>query len=273
MRARVCGVVRRQLSAYHDGELAVAEQIAVEDHLRECIACRIEADELRSLSSLLHAGSPAAGLPARIVEMDAFASNVVSRMKAERDESFVGQTQRLFEDLHLLWAALGATGAAVACVAVLFTLFYFGATQRPDSLDAIIGTMASPIGSDRNPLAHTDDNTLRLPSAVDAAFPEAVTNEEDAVFALAAVVTREGSLKNLNLLESSQERHDVEALLDRISKARFEPARYGDSPVAVNMVWLYAHVNVRGKVPAGSRLQTTPPTVISAVVEEGIKAV
>ena len=272
MRARVCGVVRRQLSAYHDGELAVAEQIAVEDHLRECIACRIEADELRSVSFLLHAGAPASMLPAHLSEMEAFPSNVVSRMKAERDESFAGQTQRLFEDLHLLWAALGATGATVACLAILFTLFYFGATQRPDSLDAIIGTLASPIGSDRNPLAHTDDNTLRLPSAVDAAFPEAVTDEEDAVFALAAVVTREGRLKNINLLESSQERRNVEALLDRISKARFEPARYGDSPVAVNMVWLYAHVNVRGKVPAGSRVQTPVTSVISALPSVGIKA-
>jgi hypothetical protein len=117
---------------------------------------------------------------------------------------------------------------------------------------------------------------------VDGAFPEASVKDQDAVFALAAVVTREGRIKNLNLLHGSdgtgaamsrQERQQVEALLDSISKARFEPARYGNSPVAVNMVWLYAHVNVRGKVPAGSRVEPRHHILMSALAEGGSKAV
>jgi hypothetical protein len=278
MRAHACSVVRRQLSAYHDGELKIEEQIALEAHLRECAACRAEAQELRDLSGLIRAGVASRTVAAPDA---AFASNIVSRMKAERAESFTGQTQRLFDDLHLVWAALGATGATVACLAIVFTLFYFATRERPDSLGAMIATLSQPSGSDQNPMAQLNDS-LRLPSAVDSAFPEAVINEEDAVFALAAVVTREGSIKNLNLLHGSdgtgpamsrRERQEVESLLDTISKARFEPARYGNSPVAVNMVWLYAHVNVRGKVPAGSHLQPTSPTMISAVLESGTKAV
>lgn len=276
MRARTCGVVRGQLSAYHDGELQIEDQIALEGHLRQCPACRSEARELRSLSALLRAGAPVAN-----TDLDAFASNVISRLKAERAESFSGQTERLFDDLHLVWAALGATGATVACLAIVFTLFYFATRERPDSLGATIASLSSPAGSNQNPMGQVDD-LLRLPSAVDSAFPEAVTNDEDAVFALAAVVTREGRIKNLNLLHGSdgtgpalsrQERREVEVLLDTISKARFEPARYGNSPVAVNMVWLYAHVNVRGKVPAGSRLESPAHTTVSSLLEVGTKAV
>lgn len=269
MRARSCGAVRRQLSAYHDGELPVEEQIAVEGHLRQCSSCQAEERELRSLSAMIR-GAAAPAMPSER-DLDAFASSVIIRMKAEQDESFIGRTQRLFDDLHLVWAALGATGATVACLAMVFTLFYFAARERPDSLGAIIAGLSSPAGSNQNPMGPLDGG-LRLPSAVDAAFPAAVTNDEDAVFALAAVVTREGRLTNLKMLHEnersaaavgSQERQAIEALLDNISKARFEPARYGNSPVAFNMVWLYAQMTVRGKVPSGSRMHAPSKAVIS----------
>jgi hypothetical protein len=276
MRTRTCGVVRRQLSAYHDGELGIDEQVALEGHIRQCARCRAEAQQLASLSAMIRVGAPAVARPG--YDLDAFASNVVSRMKAETAESISGQTRALFDDLHLVWAALGATGATVACLAIVFTLFYFATDARPDSLGATIAIMASPSGSNENPMALNDSRVQQLPSAVDAAFPEAVTNDEDAVFALAAVVTREGKLKNINLLHGSdgagpamtaRERREVEALLDTIAKARFQPARYGNMPMAVNMVWLYAHVNVRGKVPAGSKLQSPAKDVIMTAIPTG----
>lgn len=271
MRARSCGAVRCQLSAYHDGELTVEEQIAVEGHLRECPSCQAEARDLRSLSAMIRVA--AAPRSPRERDLDSFPSSVIIRMKAERAESIVGRTQRMFDDLHLVWAALGATGATVACLAMVFTLFYFAVREeRPDSLGAIIAGMSSPAGSNQNPLGALDDG-LRLPSALDnAAFPAALTNDEDAVFALAAVVTREGKIANLKMLHENdgeapamnrQERQAVEALLDNISKARFEPARYGNSPVAVNMVWLYAQMTVRGKVPSGSHMRSPSKAVIS----------
>jgi hypothetical protein len=278
MRARSCGVVRRQLSAYHDRELGVGEQIAIEGHLRQCADCQSQARELQSLSVMIRGGSAAAtGTP----DLGAFASSLVSRMKAERAESFAGQTRRLFDDSHLVWAALGATGATVACLAIAFTLFYFAARERPDSLRAMMAAMSSPAGSNQNPFAQLDES-MRLPSAVNDAFPEAVTNDDDAVFALAAVVTREGRIKNLKMLHGGdgtaptvtrQERQEIEALLDTISKTRFVPARFGNSPVAVNMVWLYAHVNVRGKIPAGSRLESAAPVIMAALPPAGRRAV
>ena len=76
-------------------------------------------------------------------------------------------------------------------------------------------------------------------------------SEEDAVFALAAVVTQQGRIANLELVLAEQrsgaDRERVLRLLDDVSRARFEPARIGGSPVAVNVVWLLAHTTVRGK--------------------------
>ena len=50
---------------------------------------------------------------------------------------------------------------------------------------------------------------------------------------------------------------DMANILRGISKARFEPARYGKSPVAVNMVWMVAHLTVRAKPSDQSSI--TPP--------------
>ncbi len=50
---------------------------------------------------------------------------------------------------------------------------------------------------------------------------------------------------------TKEERQAVVALLDVMSKTRFQPARYAGSPapVAVNMVWLYASLTVKAKMP------------------------
>jgi len=278
MRTRTCGVVRRQLSAYHDGELEIHEQVALEAHLRACAGCAAEAQQLRSLSAVIRVGAVGATAPAP--ELDAFAVNVISRMKAERASSLGGVTRALFDDLHLVWAALGATGATVACLAIVFTLFYFATRESPESMAAMIATMSSPAGSNQNPLAQLNAS-LQLPT-LDAAFPEAVTHDEDAVFALAAVVTREGTVEKLNLLPGSdgtgpaataKERREAEAVLNGMSKARFQPARYGDNSVAVNMVWLHAQVNVRGKVPTGSRIERRPSEFISSLPQAYWRAV
>ncbi len=246
MMPRACWQVRRQLSAFHDGELPVGDQIAVQAHLRECPACAAEARELDDLGNCLRTGALSVGVQPDVWE--GLPSSVVSRMKAEDAESFSGRTGRVFEDLHFVWAALGATGSTVACLALIFAIFYYA--------------IASPAGSNRNPMVVGP--TMNLPSAAQDAFPTATT--EDLVLALDAVVTREGRIARLQLIPepgtrlqkpSEAERQAVITLLDAISKARFNPARFSGSPVpvAVNMVWLYASLTVKGKMP---EVQVTP---------------
>ncbi|HSK10992.1 MAG TPA: zf-HC2 domain-containing protein [Vicinamibacterales bacterium] len=259
MRAGGCGVVRRQLSAYRDGELPVADQIAVESHVRSCRSCAEEVADFEVLGKLL---CRAMGPDPDEQRLAGLASNVVSRLKAERDQSLSGWTERTFQDMHLVWAALGATGATVACLAIVFGIFYFSTHQRPDSLRGMIATLSLPEGSNENP--YQVDARILLPRPADGdAFPEAALRDEDeSVFALAAVLTREGRIANLELLHSEARRGDVRSaqqeqeivsLLDTFSKARFKPARYGNAPVAVNMVWLHTQLTVRGKMPENGR--------------------
>jgi hypothetical protein len=260
MMARACWSVRRQLSAFHDGELPVGDQIAVQAHLRECPACAAEIREMDDLGSCLRAGALAAGVNPE--EWEGLPSTVVSRMKAEDAESISGLTSRIFEDLHLVWAALGATGATVACLALIFTICYYA--------------IPSPAGSNRNPMVMNAQ--MNLPSAsLNDAFPAAaLLDEEDFALALDAVVTREGRIARLEVIQpggdrkgpTKEERQAVLALLDVISKARFQPARCAGSPapVAVNMVWLYASLTVKAKMP---ELQLQPrPTRSSTSMSE-----
>lgn len=248
MKPRACLQVRRQLSAFHDGELPVGDQIAVQAHLRECPACAAEAREMDELGTSLRAGALSVGVPSKVLE--GLPSTVVSRLKAEDAESISGRTGRFFEDLHFVWAALGATGATVTCLALICTIFAYA--------------ISSPAGSNGNPMRvfietqmspRLGDGQLLLPSAspTEGYTPSPVNvAEDDLVLALDAVVTREGKVSKLKLIDDpSRKSKEVTDLLDAISQTRFQPARFAGSPVpvAVNMVWLYASLTVKGKMP------------------------
>jgi hypothetical protein len=250
MMPRVCGQVRRQLSEFHDGELPVGEQIAVQAHLRGCPACAAEARELDDLGVCLRTGALSAAAEPGVWE--GLPSTVVGRMKAEDAESISGRTGRFFEDLHVVWAALGATGATVASLVLISAICFYA--------------VSSPVGYNKNPMVPAPG--MSLPSAsTSTTFPTAATiDEEGLVLLLDAVFTRDGDIAKLELIEDAagglrpatkEERRAVLALLDELSKARFQPARLSGSPVpvAVNMVWLYASLTVKGKMP---ELQLTP---------------
>jgi hypothetical protein len=205
------------------------------------------------LGARLRTGALSVGVPPNVWE--ALPSIVVSRMKAEEAESISGRTGRVFEDLHFVWAALGATGATVACLVLISAIFYFA--------------IASPAGSNRNPTVvdarfsptwtHGYGMSFPSPSSSDIQAA-AMIEEDDLVLALDAVVTREGRIAKLKVIQepgsvlqkpTREERQTVIMLLDAISKARFQPARVsgGRVPVAVNMVWLYASLTVKAKMP------------------------
>lgn len=243
MMAQACRKIRRRLSAFRDGELPVGEQIAVQAHVRECPACAAEMRELDELGSCLRAGALATEFQPE--ELEGLPSAVISRMKAEDAESISGRTGRLFEDLHLVWAALGATGATVACVAVIYLISWFA--------------ILPPAGYNRNPAV--PNAAMNLPSAsLNTSFPsEPPVDEGDLILLVDAVVSRDGRVTKFEQIQADgvvkgptkEDRQAVLALLDIMAKTRFQPARYAGSPVpvAVNMVWLYASLTVKGKMP------------------------
>jgi len=138
------------------------------------------------------------------------------------------------------------------CVIIMLGMMRFATKERPDSLAAMVNFLATP-GSNAHPV--DVDGWMQMPRAIDGAISADSSADEDAVFALAAVVTREGRIGNLEMLRANgarsragganQERV-VENLMDAISRARFEPAQKAGLPVAVNMVWLVANTTVRG---------------------------
>ncbi len=244
-----CRRVREVLDEFYDGELPVADQVAVENHLRTCRECETATADLALIGEALRTESASHPMPSR-EKMAGVQAAAAQRARAEFDQSLPQRIGRMFEDLHLVWSALGACIATVACVVVASGVLQAAQQERPDSLAGLIEMLANP-GSNSNPVRA--DGRVSLPRAlpediVERAALHQPVAEEDAVFALAGVVTREGRVTNLEVLLSEGARRrdgSVADVLNALSRARYEPAQSGGSPVAVSMVWLLAHTTVR----------------------------
>ncbi|MEN3338353.1 MAG: hypothetical protein V7647_2029 [Acidobacteriota bacterium] len=241
-----CAAVRRRLQSFHDRELQVREQIAVEAHVHDCSPCAALLLELRALGDALRV----AAAPAPSDDWTGLRSAVVSRMRAEAHESWVERTRRAFDDMHLVWIALASTSATFACAAIVLSMLHYASPERADSLAAMITVMGAPSGSDLNPARL--DGRIRVPSVpedgVVYATLERSVSLDDRMLPLSAVVTREGRVSGLELLSKDHNLQEVNDLVDALSRGRLEPAQSDGAPVAVNLVWLVAHTTVKGKL-------------------------
>jgi hypothetical protein len=102
-----------------------------------------------------------------------------------------------------------------------------------------------------------------MPRPLDHAFSAMDVVGGDALFMLRGVVTQEGRIDYLELLNAGtsvpagfDEAAIVEDLLGSASQARFEPASRAGAPVAVKMVWIVAHTTVRAAGKASLDLPT-----------------
>jgi hypothetical protein len=242
-----CAAVRRRLAAYHDRELPIHDMISVEGHINDCPRC---AGELRDLESVGDALRLAAA-PGPADDWTGLAPGVISRMRAEENESWSARAGRMFEDLHLVWIGLASTAATFLCGAVVLGMMHFASPERKDSLSSVFAVMAAPPGSDLNPVSF--DIRMQAPSLPITGGPVADTlvesrpSEQDLVFALSAIVSREGRVSDVSVLTTDHDRQQVNEILDAIARGRLEPAQFGGTPVAVNLVWLVAQTTVRGK--------------------------
>lgn len=241
-----CAAVRRRLASYHDRELPIQELIAVEGHLKGCPPCASELRELEAVGDMLRL----AAAPGPADDWTGLAPGVISRMRAEENESWAARAGRLFEDLHLVWIGLASTAATFLCGAAVLGMLHVASPERADSLSSMFAALAAPPGSDLNPVSF--DLRMRAPSLPVTGGPVAEVlagrqATEDLVVALAASVSREGHISHVSVLGDGHDPQQVDEILDAISRGRLEPARFGGSPVAVNLVWLVAQTTVRGK--------------------------
>jgi hypothetical protein len=274
MKVLTCVATRRRLHAFHDEELPVSDQIAVGAHLEWCSKCATLYAELRLLRAALRSVAP--GRAVVTAEQTAtLAAAVVSRARAERTASFPAQIREMFDDMHLVYAGVGAAVATAVCIVIMLTMMRFATSARPDSLAAMVRILAALSDGARKadvarsqipPVPSAVDARMLMPRAKDDSFFAAPGKRsgEDALFMLSAVVTREGRIVNLELHPTgemppagSTEAKALEGLRGAVSRARFEPASVSGLPVpaAVNMVWLVAHTTVRA-TKAGLGLPT-----------------
>jgi len=198
MKALTCAATRRRLHAFHDGELSVRDQIAVAAHLDWCDACARALDDFQVIGvALRRSTSRRASFSAD--DQVSLRASVVDRMRAERTVSLTSQVQLMFDDLHLVYAGAAAAVAALVCVVVMLGMMRFATSVRPDSLAALVGLLTP--GSNQNPVAVRDH--VQMPKALNPAFSTSSPADggDDAAFALAAVITREGRVANLELLQ------------------------------------------------------------------------
>ena len=260
-----CHVARELLQPFVDNELPMSGQVAVEGHLRWCSTCRARVEDIRLIGASLRLGAPAPVTDDDAADaLAAMQSEVLTRVRAERDQSWSVRFNLLFEDMHFMWPALGATAALIMCVLAITVVDRATRTIGRDSLADRIQTLANP-GSDRNPVqldARMLAPGLLTESPVLRAMPD--HSQDEAMIALAAVVTREGRVANYSLLQPGTPTSDV---LDAVRQARFTPAQTGSGPVAVNVVWVIERTTVKAprrsqKLEALAPLEPVPDVVV-----------
>lgn len=240
-----CSGAREMLQPFVDDELQMAEQVRLEAHLRWCDTCAARVDDLRTVGAGVRLG---AAVPGRHAEdpraLAVIQSEVLTRIRAERDQSLDVWCRSLFSDMRFMWPAIGATIAVAVCLYGVTSVNRVARAELPYSMADRISALAHP-GSDRNPLQL--DSRMLAPRPLDHGTALDLMPTEDVVFALAAVVTREGRVGSFELLEPEESAHVTE-LLEAVKDSRFIPARTPDGAVAVNVVWLLARTTVKASI-------------------------
>jgi hypothetical protein len=262
MLERACVDVRDRLEAFHDGESSIDERIWIQNHLAACASCSAAAADLAELASTIR--QLAAGVEQEPVEALQISTHVVERLRVEEAFSIRAQVTEWFQDMHLVWAGLGASVATAICLIGSASVLHAANQERPNSMARVISVLASP-GSNDNPLRLNYE--MLAPRAVtDAAIEIA---EEDALYALSAVVSREGRVQGVSVIDQpSSVRPGVNAMLNEAYRVQFAPAIERGDAVAVSMVWLVTNTTVKGRpdetmqaLREALRLQTIPAPI------------
>ena len=257
-----CEIARERLESFVDGELPTADQVAVQAHLRACPTCATHVEDLSLIGWSVRAGAPASHPATDAKALADMQSGVLTRIRTERQQSLRARVPEMFEDMRLLWPALGATAAVLVCLAITSNIWRMTmAERRPDSLAATLHTLANP-GTDINPLPL--DPRMSIPRVVGDGFALDRISDAEAEYAVAAVVTQAGMVGSAQMLNRSSRPGEVEAVLDAFRESRFAPAQAPSGRnVAVMAVFYFTQTTVkespaRFDFPAPAAPRVTP---------------
>jgi hypothetical protein len=277
-----CDHARTLLEGLIDGELSMADQLAVESHLRWCDTCALRVSDMRVIGSALRAPSTHHTADVDDGTLTAMTDNLLVRMRAERDQSFASRAREMVSDRRLLWPAIGATVSVLLCVAATISVLHASTVQTRDSLAGLISVIGAP-GTEKWPLRPAD-NGITIPrlcreregaqfrascdsddAALGAGGTLELMPEDDVMYAFRTVIGRDGRPSDYELLSGDDtplaDRRAVAraaaqemALLNAVSRTRFVPAQTPlGHAVAVDMVWLIAKTTVAAPVSLHTR--------------------
>jgi hypothetical protein len=208
----------------------MADQVALESHLRWCRTCGARVEDMRLIGASMRVGAQrSTGAPDEVRALAALQAEVLTRISAEHEQSLRMRAREMFEDMRFFWPALGASAALVACLCMAVSVLH-AATGESDSMAAVMESTANA-------------------SRIRTGWVLEGVPEEEAVFALAKMVTRGRRIADYELLvleranvrrrDGSAMTADIAGLLDAVRQSRFAPAEEpGGRAVAVDMVWL-----------------------------------
>jgi hypothetical protein len=250
MTLMTCSCVQRRLQSFHDRELPVKDMIDVEGHIGTCPPC---ARDLREIQALRYALRLAAA-PAPADDWAGLQPGVISRMRAERKESWSARAQRVIDDVHLVWIGLASATATFVLTGSIVGMVQ-NIPDRSDSLAAVFAVLGAKVGSDLNPAPLDGRGLNKGPTPVLVptvpqdgvvyATLETASIPEDVMVPLSVKVTQDGSVEGLRMLDRTVSTTELRGLMDALSRGRLEPAQQGGEPLAVNLVWLLANTTVK----------------------------
>ncbi len=238
MKSLSCASTRRRLQAFHDRELAVGEQIAVNAHVDWCPRCGRALAEIREVGSALQTSLPRR-VTLSVEDAAVFTGTVVSRLKAEDDASLFSRVRVMFQDMRLGYAGLGATAATIVCVVIMLAMMAFAPPERPDSLRAMMSVISTPLDCEAFDLSDASGCRARWAERFQRANEWA---EQDAVFALEIVLTRQGRLASFarpgarHRRGSDDQSQIIDGLLDLVQQARLDQPLELRLPTAIYLL-------------------------------------
>lgn len=250
MTLMTCSSVRRRLPAFHDRELAIHDLIAIESHVGTCPPCTRELREIGAIGE----GLRLAAAPGPADDWTGLQPGVISRMRAEQNESLAARARRFVDDVHLVWIGMASATATLVLALSIMNIMHSG-PGRSDSLAAVFAMLGAEAGSNLNP-ASLDGRGLNLgptPVLVPTVPQDGVVFatlersgiSEDVMVPLSAKVTKEGRVERIQLLGSGAGPRHIHDIVDALSRGHLEPAQHGGAPVAVTLVWLLANTTVK----------------------------
>jgi anti-sigma factor RsiW len=231
-----CEQIRRELSPFMDGELAVSRRPRVVRHLDECTEC---AEYLRGISAL---GAQLRGASTEregwLPEFEGLASSVISRVRAESAMSWRSRLTRACDDWHWAIVASGSLTATFVSTLLVSVILAFGpAPEREDSLSALMANLgappgmlfvcATPTGTSQDAMLFQVVNGQPAASRMTAALAEMAcqpVSGADVTGKLATAVTgASGHAVSLDAMHPAQRRY-IEGLLTEIRMRAMQPA-------------------------------------------------